>query len=99
MSIFQIPHGILNIPCGIFNIPCGIDCFFLFCACSSNNYNYSKRKSNFPWLIEQENLIDTQIMVVFCLCADMLNSLHHYEDRQCQMNDAEVMTTAIIAML
>jgi hypothetical protein len=29
----------------------------------------------------------------------MLKSLHHYEDRQCQMSDAEVMTTAIIAML
>jgi hypothetical protein len=29
----------------------------------------------------------------------MLKSLHHYEDRQCRMSDAEVMTTAIIAML
>src|SRR5512133_480767 len=46
-----------------------------------------------------ENLMDTQIIVVFCLCADMLKSLHHYEDRQCRMSDAEVMTTAIIAML
>ena len=43
--------------------------------------------------------MDTQIIVVFCLCADMLKSLHHYEDRQCRMSDAEVMTTAIIAML
>ena len=43
--------------------------------------------------------MDTQIIVVFCLCTDMLKSLHHYEDRQCQMSDAEVMTTAIIAML
>jgi hypothetical protein len=29
----------------------------------------------------------------------MLKSLQHYEDAQCQMSDAEVMTTAIIAML
>ena len=29
----------------------------------------------------------------------MLKSLHHYEDHQCQMSDAEVMTTAIIAIL
>jgi len=29
----------------------------------------------------------------------MLKSLHHYEDSQCQMSDAEVMTTAIVAML
>src|SRR5829696_8377027 len=43
--------------------------------------------------------MDTQIIVVFCLCADMLKSLHHYEDSQCRMSDAEVMTTAIIAML
>jgi len=43
--------------------------------------------------------MDTQIIVVFCLCADMLKSLHHQEDRQCRMSDAEVMTTAIIAML
>jgi hypothetical protein len=43
--------------------------------------------------------MDTQIIVVFCLCADMLKSLQHYEDRQCQMSDAEVMTTAIVAML
>jgi hypothetical protein len=43
--------------------------------------------------------MDTQIVVVFCLCDDMLKSLHHHEDAQCQMSDAEVMTTAIIAML
>jgi len=43
--------------------------------------------------------MDTQIIVVFCLCADMLKSLHYYEDRQCRMSDAEVMTTAIVAML
>jgi hypothetical protein len=43
--------------------------------------------------------MDTQIVVVFCLCDDMLKALQHYEDAQCQMTDAEVMTTAIIAML
>jgi len=43
--------------------------------------------------------MNTQIIVVFCLYADMLKSLQHYEDRQCQINDAEVMTTAIVAML
>jgi len=43
--------------------------------------------------------MDSQIIVVFCLCDDMLKSLQHYEDTQCQMTDAEVMTTAIIAML
>jgi hypothetical protein len=43
--------------------------------------------------------MDTQIIVVYCLSADMLTSLHHYEDQQRQMSDAELMTTAIAAML
>ena len=43
--------------------------------------------------------MDAQIIVVFCLCDDMLKALHHYEDVQRQMTDAEVMTTAIVAML
>lgn len=46
-----------------------------------------------------EELMDTQIVVVFCLCDDMLKALHHFEDQQCRMSDAEVMTTAIAAML
>jgi hypothetical protein len=43
--------------------------------------------------------MDSQIVAVFCLCDDMLKTLHHHEDSQCQMRDAEVMTTAIIAVL
>ncbi len=43
--------------------------------------------------------MDTQIIVTFCLCDDMLKSLHHYEDAQRKMSDAEVMTTALAAVL
>ena len=43
--------------------------------------------------------MDTQIIAIFCLCDDMLKALHHPEDPQCQMTDAEVMTTAILAAL
>jgi hypothetical protein len=43
--------------------------------------------------------MDYQIILVYCLCADLLIALQHYEDRQCQMSDAEVMTTAIVAAL
>ncbi|HVN55517.1 MAG TPA: hypothetical protein VMT46_14375 [Anaerolineaceae bacterium] len=43
--------------------------------------------------------MDTQIVVVFCLVDDMLKALHHHEDPQCHMKDAEVMTTVIVAML
>ena len=43
--------------------------------------------------------MDTQIVAVFCLVDDMLKAIHHYEDPQCEMSDAEVMTTAIIAGL
>jgi hypothetical protein len=43
--------------------------------------------------------MDTQIVAVYCLCDDMLKALHHHQDPQCQMSDAEVMTTAIVAAL
>lgn len=43
--------------------------------------------------------MDTQIVAVFCLCDDMLKALHHREDPQSQIGDAEVMTTAIVAAL
>ena len=41
--------------------------------------------------------MDRQIVVVYCFCDDVLKGLHHYEDPQRQMSDAEVMTTAIVA--
>ena len=41
--------------------------------------------------------MDTEIIAVYCLCDDMLKAMHHIEDRQRQMSDAEVMTTAIVA--
>jgi hypothetical protein len=43
--------------------------------------------------------MDDKIIATFCLCDDLLKALHHHEDRQCQMNDAEIMTTAFIASL
>lgn len=43
--------------------------------------------------------MDSQIVAVFCLSDDLLKALYHYEDPQCQISDAEVMTTAITAML
>jgi len=43
--------------------------------------------------------MDLQIILVYCLCADLLIALHHQEDAQCQMSDAEVMTTALVAAM
>jgi Transposase DDE domain len=43
--------------------------------------------------------MDDQIIAIFCLCDDLLKAMHHQEDQQCQMNDAEIMTTACIASL
>jgi hypothetical protein len=43
--------------------------------------------------------MDYQIILVYCLCADLLIALHHHEDRQCQMSDAEVMTAGLVAAL
>jgi Transposase DDE domain len=41
--------------------------------------------------------MDSQIVAIFCICDDILKSLHHHEDSQCKMSDAEVMTTSIVA--
>jgi len=43
--------------------------------------------------------MDTTIIAVFAICDDILRALSHKEDCRAQMTDAEVMTTAIIAML
>ena len=43
--------------------------------------------------------MDDKIIAIFCLCDDLLKAMYHQEDRQCQMNDAEIMTTALIASL
>jgi hypothetical protein len=34
-----------------------------------------------------------QIGAVYCLCGDFLKALYRNEDQQCQMSDAELMTT------
>ncbi len=41
--------------------------------------------------------MDERIIAIYCLCDDCLKALHHVENPQCQMCDAEVMTTAIVA--
>lgn len=43
--------------------------------------------------------MDDQIVAIYCVCDDLLKELHHHEDPQCQMSDAEVMTTALVAAL
>ena len=43
--------------------------------------------------------MDDKIIATFCLCDDLLKAIHHQEDCQCQMNDAEIMTTALVASL
>ena len=43
--------------------------------------------------------MDDTIIATFCLCDDLLKAIHHPEDCQCQMNDAEIMTTALMASL
>src|SRR5512147_2845058 len=43
--------------------------------------------------------VDGQLVAIYCLCDDLLKALHHREDRQRRMSDAEVMTTASVAAL
>ena len=41
--------------------------------------------------------MDDKIIALFCLCDDLLQAMHPHEDRQCQMHEAALMTTAFIA--
>jgi hypothetical protein len=41
--------------------------------------------------------MDTHIILMYCLCDDLLKALRHQEDGQCRMSDAEVMTMALVA--
>jgi hypothetical protein len=43
--------------------------------------------------------VDGQITAIYCLCNDVLKTLHPTEDPQRRMTDAEVVTTAIVAAL
>jgi hypothetical protein len=43
--------------------------------------------------------MDEKIIATYCLCDDLLKAMHHQEDTQCKMSDAEVMTTAFTAAL
>ncbi len=41
--------------------------------------------------------MDEHTVTVYCLCDYLLRALHHHEDAQCPVSDAEVLTTAIVA--
>lgn len=43
--------------------------------------------------------MDIQVITIYCLYDDMLKAFHHRDDSQCQMTDAEVMTTALVTAL
>src|SRR4029434_7690380 len=43
--------------------------------------------------------MDETIIETYCLCDDLLKAMHHQEALQCQMTDAEGMTTALTAAL
>jgi hypothetical protein len=38
-------------------------------------------------------------LAIYCLIDDLLKAMHHREDRRCEVSDAEVITTALCAML
>ena len=43
--------------------------------------------------------MDDKILAMYCLCTGFLKALYHAEDGQQKMTDAEVMTTALVAMV
>lgn len=43
--------------------------------------------------------MDAYIVLVYCLCDDLLKASQHRDDPQCRISDAEVMTIALVAAL
>jgi hypothetical protein len=43
--------------------------------------------------------MDDKILVLYCLCDDVLKALPHQEDPQQRMSDAAVITTGLVARL
>ncbi|MBK8799160.1 MAG: hypothetical protein IPM07_23915 [Anaerolineales bacterium] len=43
--------------------------------------------------------MDTNIVLVYCLCDDLLKWQHHRDDPQCVLSDAEIMTIAMVAAM
>lgn len=43
--------------------------------------------------------MDTKIVIIYVIVSDYLQSIHHVEDPQSRMSDAEVITTAIVSAL
>jgi hypothetical protein len=43
--------------------------------------------------------MDDEILTIYCLCDDLLLSIHHQDHPSCLMSSAEVMTVALTAML
>ncbi len=38
--------------------------------------------------------MDDHIVTIYCIWADLLVALHHRNDQQCHLSDAEIMTIA-----
>jgi hypothetical protein len=43
--------------------------------------------------------METEIITIYVICDEFLGAINHNEDNQIEMSDAEVMTTALVAML
>ncbi len=43
--------------------------------------------------------MNNEIVAIYCLCDDIRRAMNHQSDPQQQVSDAEVMTTAIVAVL
>lgn len=43
--------------------------------------------------------METEILTIYCLCDELLKAFGHHDHPQCVMNNAEVMTVAIVAAM
>ena len=42
--------------------------------------------------------MNNEVVVIYCLCDDIVQAMNHRGDAQQQMSDAEIMATAIVAV-
>ena len=48
---------------------------------------------------KQEIVLDTKIILIYCVCADFLQNINHASDSSLHMSDDEVLTVAIVSAI
>jgi hypothetical protein len=60
---------------------------------------FALMRGRLEYPLARKKPMDETIIATYCLCDDLLKAMHQKEDPQCQMHNAEVMTTVLTAAL